>query len=120
MLTYNDGRLGAPYAQVSATNTGHRVVTVTTLAFEFPGGGRLIPTSWDNLYGVPDSKLPMKLADGESASLSMSYLDVGTTLLERGFRGTVKLIPVCDDSAGNTHKGEPWSINPQEFVDMSR
>ncbi len=116
--TYGD-QLGAPYAKLEAVNTGHRVVTVKTLTFETPSGARLAPMLTDRFPGMPDTRLPVSLSDGQSAHLLLPYSDIAEALIGNGQTGKVKLTPVCVDSADNVHRGEPWDVDPREFLQMS-
>lgn len=109
--------LGAPHAQIKATNIGHRAVTVTSLWFELPGGAKLVSRAYSNLPGMTDTPLPASLSDGQSASLWLSYHDIGATLINQGL-ATARLIPACEDSAGQVHRGAAWNVNAREFVEM--
>lgn len=109
--------LGAPYAQIKATNIGHRTVTVTSLWFELPGGAKLVSRAYSNLPGMTDTPLPASLSDGQSASLWLSYHDIGGTLIVQGL-ATARLTPACEDSAGQIHRGAAWNVNAREFVEM--
>lgn len=115
MPTYGD-QLGPPYAKLEAVNTGHRVVTVKTLTFETASGARLAPMLTDRFPGMPDTKLPASLSDGQSAHLLLPYSDVAEALMGNGQTGKTKLTPVCVDSADNVYRGEPWEVDPQEFM----
>jgi hypothetical protein len=69
-------QLGAPYLKLEAFNTGQRVVTVKTLTLETPSGDRIAPMVGDRLLGMPDTRLPVSLSDGQAAHLSLPYSDV--------------------------------------------
>jgi hypothetical protein len=117
MPTYGD-QLGAPYAKLEAVNTGHRVVTVKTLTFETPSGARLAPMLTDRFPGMPDTRLPVSLSDGQSAHLLLPYSDIAEALMANGQTGKVKLTPVCVDSAENVYRGKAWDVDPREFLEM--
>jgi hypothetical protein len=119
MPTYGD-QLGAPYAKLEAVNTGHRVVTVKTLTFETPSGSRLAPTSLDRFPGMPDTRLPVSLSDGQIAHLLLPYSDIAEALIGNGQSGKIKLTPICVDSAENVYRGEAWDVDPAEFLRMGR
>ncbi len=112
-------QLGAPYAKLEAVNTGHRVVTVKTLTFETPSGARLAPMQVDRFPGMPDTRLPVSLSDGQSAHMLLPYSDIAEALFGNGQSGKTKLTPVCVDSADNVYRGEAWDVDPREFLRMS-
>jgi hypothetical protein len=118
MPTYGD-RLGNPYARVEAINTGHRVVTIKTIALELPGGERFLFLAPNGIPGVPDTTLPAALSDGQTAFLTISYEAIGTALIGNGRTSNIKLTPVCEDTADNVYRGKPWEVDPQEWVRMS-
>lgn len=115
MLTYTNGTLGAPYAQIQAVNAGHRDVTITSIALEVEGQ-RLVAMSSDSFPAKPDTRLPVILKDGASAHLLMSYADIGQALIYSGRRAKVDVIPIAEDSLGVTHRGKPWHVDPVEFT----
>jgi hypothetical protein len=119
MPTYGS-QLGSPYAKLEAINTGHRVVTVKTISFELPTGGRLFPMAPTSIPGMADTPLPASLSDGQTAFLMMSYEEIGNALIQSGRTGKTKLTPVCVDTADNVYRGEPWTVDPQEFVRIGR
>ncbi|MGH6856178.1 MAG: hypothetical protein ACRECP_00695 [Methylocella sp.] len=114
--TYNTGQVGEPFAMIEATNIGHRAVTVKTLTFELPTGGRMYPIRKNTFPGMSDTALPASLSDGQSAHLLMSFRDIAAGLLQDNKFGTIKLTPVCVDSAGGIYNGEPWDVDPNEFL----
>lgn len=118
MPTYGS-KLGPPFVRIQATNSGHHVVSVTTLTLELPDGKRLMPFAGNSLPGVPDTPLPVSLAEGERAFLHISYADVGGALIEAGLKQKMKLTPVCEDSVGGEYRGKSWTIDPVEFVKMN-
>lgn len=115
MPTYGD-QLGPPYAKLEVVNTGHRVVTVKTLTFETPSGSRLAPMLADRFPGMPDTRLPVSLSDGQSAHLLLPYADVAEALIGNGQTANVKLTPICVDTADNVFRGESWDVAPHEFL----
>jgi hypothetical protein len=119
MQTYGD-QLGAPYAKLEAVNTGHRVVTVKTLTFETPTGARLAPMLADRFPGMPDTRLPASLSDGQSAHILLRYSDIAEALIGNGQAEKIKLTPVCVDSAGNVYRGKAWDVDPREFQQIGR
>jgi hypothetical protein len=119
MPTYHNGGLGPPFAKIEAINTGHRLVTVKTITFELPTGGRMFPMTAGGFAGMPDTRLPATLTDGQSAFMMMSYADIGDALIGNGKTGKVKLTPVCIDSADTVYRGKPWEVDPHEFLRMA-
>jgi hypothetical protein len=118
MPTYGN-QLGAPYAKLEAVNTGHRVVMVKTLTFETPSGARLAPMQVDRFPGMPDTRLPVSLSDGQSAHMLLPYSDIAEALMGNGQTGKIKLTPICVDSTDNVYRGEAWDVDPREFMRMS-
>lgn len=117
MPTY--GRdVGPPFAKLEAVNTGQRAVTIKTIAFQLSSGARINPMQRDSFPLMADTELPATLTDGQSAHFFISYAAIGDVLLHHGHRKVTKLIPVAIDSANNVYKGEPWDVDPQEFVTM--
>ncbi|MGO9769388.1 MAG: hypothetical protein ACLP0B_32355 [Steroidobacteraceae bacterium] len=115
-LKYEDNRVGEPFANIKATNIGHRAVTVKTLAFELPNGSRMHATA-DNVFPViSGTVLPASLLDGQSAHLCISYLYIACALQQGRNRGAIKLTPVCEDSVGGIYKGEPWNVDPDKLA----
>lgn len=120
MPTYAGGSVGAPYAKVEAINTGQRVVTIKTLTFELPTGGRLYSMHQSGFPGMPDTQLPATLNDGQAAFMMMSYAEIGEALISAGKMSEINLTPVCVNSADNVYRGSPWKVDPKEFLQMGR
>lgn len=115
-----ESRLGAPIAQIEVTNTGHRNVTITTIALQLPTKARIFATSPHRIPGMADTSLPVTLSDGQSARLHFPYEDIGAALINSGRTGKIKVTPVCENSTGDVYKGEPWEVDPSEFVRMGQ
>ncbi|CDX60231.1 conserved hypothetical protein [Mesorhizobium plurifarium] len=118
MLTYTNGQLGPPIAQMTATNVGHRPVTITSMFVQLPAGTRLFPTRRSAFAELPDTSLPITLSDGASAKLHMTYQEIGEALIDSRQTGKVEIRFVCTDSAGGEYKSKPWQVDPQEFRTM--
>jgi hypothetical protein len=110
--------VGPCFAKLEAVNTGHRSVTITTLAFELPTGSRLFPTSWSSNPGVVDTPLPVALSDGQSAHIFIAYAGIAAALIQSGRNGKTRVTPIAEDSVGNIYKGNPWDVDPNEFSRM--
>jgi hypothetical protein len=117
MPTYG-ATVGDCFAKIEAINAGHRSVTISTLALEFPEGQRLFSTGSVGAPGVSDTQLPISLADGQSAQMFFSYKDIGNTLVSHGRTQKIKLTPICIDSFGTVYKGKLWDVDPREFQRM--
>jgi hypothetical protein len=114
---YEEGPSGAPFVQITATNVGHRAVTITTVAIELPGGKRLFPTVSRDFHGATNTRLPASLTDGQSVSYFLRYEDVGIDLLKHGFKNRkTKIVPLCVNSVGDVYRGKPWVIDPEEWA----
>jgi hypothetical protein len=116
--TFDNGSIGDCFAKIEAVNTGHRVVTISTLTLELDRGRRMFTMQGDSFPGMPDTRLPATLADGESAHLFIAYRQIGEALLRDGARQGGKVTPVCQDTVGNVYRGKPWNVNPSEFSRM--
>ena len=110
--------LGPSFMSVTVTNVGHRNVTVDSIGIRlpnglhFPGGLQL-----GEQFGLRDTILPVKLADGDSAKVYYPYQGVAERLREHYLDDKgVKLTPACTDSAGREHSGEPWKVTPGELA----
>ena len=112
------GNSGNTWAHIEATNLGQRPVTVTMIAFEIDGGGRLFNMRGATYPGLDNSALPITLADGQTARLHQSYADIGLALMSSGFSGKSRITPICEDSVGGIHRGKAWDVDPQELVGM--
>src|SRR5262249_25702262 len=108
-----DPELGA-FAKLTATNTGHRPVVVTTIALELPSGGRFF--SVGHGAALKDTPLPATLSDGQSAHIYLPYREIVATLVTRGQVGATKLTPVCEDAGGGVCKGKASKFDPVEFA----
>jgi hypothetical protein len=110
--------LGGCFAKIEAVNIGHRPVTIESLTLELPNGARLWPASRDLFPGVPDTRLPATLADGQSAHLAIPYADIADGLRRGGYKGRIKVKAICLDSVGKVHEGDRWEVDPEEFARM--
>ena len=115
ILTYQNGSLGQPFAQMRVTNIGQRPVTVASMFLEIAGGARLFSMMPSAFQGVPDTPLPVTLKDGESATHYMSYQEIGEALISSGRRSETEIALVCEDSSGGTYRSESWTVDPDEF-----
>jgi hypothetical protein len=118
--TFSSGPPGRVWANMAVTNLGSRNVTVAALAFELDDGKRLLSVQNDSgREGLQATQLPCTLRDGETANLYQSYYSIGHALVTHGHKGNTRITPVCEDSAGGVHKGEPWVIDsPMEMLLM--
>ncbi len=117
---FTNGELAPALIEVRATNHGHRGVMVTHIALELPNKSRLWPNEHREHNGfVQDTKLPITLSDGESASAFYSCRAVGAALLKMGTQNKINVIPVCDSSTGGTHKGPSCEVDPAEWTQMA-
>jgi len=116
--TFQDGNLGRPWANLKATNVGARSVTVTSLTFSLAGGGKLINFTSSPPHGMTETTLPVALSDGQTANRLLSYFDIGHALIASGRTGKTRLTPIAEDSTGGIHEGEPWDVDPHEFITM--
>ncbi len=91
---------------------------VSTLTLELKSGGRLFAMRSNAFPGLPDTRLPAVLSDGQSAHLFLSYREIADALLTNGRTQKTKLTPLCQDSLGNVYKGKPWEVDPVEFSRM--
>jgi hypothetical protein len=118
MIPVSNGQSGDAWAHVEATNIGQRPVTITMIAFELGGGGRLFNMHNTNYPGMVDTALPITLTDGQTARLHQAYAYIGQALMSKGLTGKSKITPIREDSAGGIHRGKPWNVDPRELVRM--
>ena len=114
--------LGPSFMFVTVTNVGHRNVTVQSIGIRMPNG-RHFPGGLQlgDRFGLRDTMLPVKLADGDSATVYFPYRGVAERLGEYyPDDKRVKLKPTCTDSAGREHSGKPWKLTPDELANRGR
>ena len=117
MPTYGS-TLGRCYVKIEAVNVGHRPVTIKTLTLELESGAKLFPFQSDQLPGLPDTRLPAVLSDGQTAHLMIPYAEIASALVSAGCAGKTPLTPYCEDTIGNTYRGEVWQADPAELARM--
>ena len=110
--------LGPSFMCVTVTNVGHRDVTIEYVGVRLPDG-RHLPGGLQigGRFGLQDTKLPARLADGDSAKVYLPYLGIAERLHEfYPADKRVKLTPACRDSAGGEHAGEPWNVTAGDLA----
>lgn len=113
--TYTSGEMGTTFACVEAVNVGHRPVKIDYLAIELPDGRTLLPMFHNELPGMPNTKLPVILGDGESAILAYPYSEIGHGL-RRAHVERTHIYPIATDTAGNKHRGKAWKVTAKELI----
>jgi hypothetical protein len=113
-----NGQFGTAWAHIEATNIGQRPVTISMIALEVEGGGRLFDMQNASYPGMENTALPITLADGQTARLHLACADIAQALISKALTGKSKITPVCEDTAGGIHRGKPWNVNPSELVQM--
>ena len=105
-----------PYLHIEAVNTGTRPVTVTNISYKLPNGNFMmaLPNHYDDVQLRANTPLPATLADGESAKMMISLTKVKEGLREQKLKGDVALLPRVGDSAGRTHEGKAFHLDPDE------
>ncbi len=94
------------YLVVEAVNVGYREVKITQVSWGLPNGETLIPgPDPDFVQGQLTTKLPITLRDGGSAQMLLTIDAVRQSLLERGDRGRISIVPHAKDSLGTVHRG---------------
>lgn len=78
----------------------------------------MFPAMAAGFPGLPNTTLPAMLADGQSAFSYISYREIGEVLIHSGRTRKIKLVPVCEDSAGGAYRGKPWEVDPAEVSRM--
>ncbi|WP_157617088.1 hypothetical protein [Thioclava pacifica] len=106
---YHDGHVGDPLFQVTATNTGHRNVTVTNLGLELPGNRTL--ALMRSYPGFADTATPTTLSDGEIATRHFGYRDLAEAIRTTDLPAKVRIKPFAVDSAGKRHYGDPLEFD---------
>lgn len=113
MHTFDNGEIGPPFLKVIAANSGHRDVTVSNLGLEIPGKRVIATLQPDAFWGDPDTKTPVKLADGDLAHRYYAYSGISAACRNAGLNGKVKIKPFVVDTAGKRHYGKvmKWDAN---------
>lgn len=114
IATFSSGDLGESFAKIEAVNFGQRTITVTNLALELPSKQRLFSRKGSSIVGMPDTPLPIALADGHIAYLLIPYKDIASSLLNHGIKKTT-LKPLAIASTGEIYRGEPWKFDSREW-----
>lgn len=108
-LVYANGDVSTQMASIDVVNRGNRPVYVKTPTLLAPNGQHLTFMRSD-----PSARFPMKLEDGQSTSLMMSYFEIAEALKKFGYSGKVKLIPCCKDATDMRHQGKAWPLDVDE------
>lgn len=102
-----------PYVQIVAVNLGRRPVTVTSIGWTVPNGKYMLASpSVDDVQARTNTPLPATLSDGESAKMMVSLAKLKAGLREANLKGDVALLPQVGDSAGSTHEGKAFILDP--------
>jgi len=64
--------------------------------------------------------VPARLEQGDVAHRIFPYADIGSALVFKGITTKIKLTPVCEDTVRGRYHGEPWDIDPNEFMRMGQ
>jgi hypothetical protein len=108
--TYADAGLGPPMVALEIVNHGQRPVVVNAPRMRMPDGRHLALLGAEGL-----DEFPKNLKDGESKSVRIYCQMVAESLKEGGYRGTVRLRPICTDSTGKTFYGKTWRFDLNRF-----
>ncbi|MGI3167556.1 hypothetical protein ACRARG_00280 [Pseudooceanicola sp. C21-150M6] len=106
MHTYDNGEIGPPFLKVVAANSGHRDVTISNIGLEIPGKRVIATLNPDAFSGVPDTRTPTKLADGDLAHRFYEYTAISQACRDAGLQGKVSIHPFVVDTAGMRHYGK--------------
>jgi hypothetical protein len=103
------------YGKLTATNVGHRVVTVNEMFLECRNGERITVTD----HGIDDvpnrhSNFPVALTDGQTARVYYSFNSIAQFFFKKEI-SKLKLRPVCIDSTGKKWRGRWWK---KDITDM--
>lgn len=104
--------------KIEAVNAGHRTVTITAISVQLPNKTRLWSIMPTAMPAFPDSTLPAQLNEGDVAHKTLPYSAVGEALIRQGFKEKIRITPVCEDTLGSHYYGEPWDIDPREWMGM--
>lgn len=111
MHTYHNGDIGPAFLKVTASNAGHRDVTLSNLGLEIPGKKTIALLESNTFLGDPDTRMPAKLSDGDLAYRYYSYSGISHALRTAGLKGRVSIRPFVVDTAGERHYGKKFNWN---------
>jgi hypothetical protein len=103
---YANGSISTQMVSIKAVNLGARDVKLTFPTIRLPNGKFL---SFTNVSGM--NEFSKRLADGDTASLSMSMQKLSNSLKSTGLKGKVKIRPCCYDSAGKQYLGKRFKVD---------
>lgn len=117
-IPVQDDEFGNTYIKLTATNSGHRTVSVTSLRLELENKSHIPLSMAASHWMFPATPLPAALSDGQSAQAFISYRALAEALIASGRTSRTKIIAVCEDSVGNIFKGDTWEVDPDQFLKM--
>jgi len=89
---------------LSASNPGHRAVTVTSVGIRLPDGRQMV-------FPYPEGpQLPYHLTEGTNCDHVVPIREIARKLSTSGFRGTVKIKAFYRDAVENVHTSKPLSL----------
>jgi hypothetical protein len=97
--------LGEDMIFVTAANTGHRPVTLSSMGLRMPDGRSLV-----NLEQQGSVQLPHHLNEGTSVTHWMPLQGVKESLRRSGAFGKVEIFAYYNDAVSTTHKSKPFPI----------
>jgi len=106
-----------PFARLEAINVGQRVVSIRALYFALQSVEKLNTPKNDKFIHETDSRLPAELADGQIAHVLIAYSTIANALVKIGRVEELMLVPVCEDTSGNIHRGKPWTFNTRQWAE---
>lgn len=94
-----DGGGRKPTIELRAVNVGSEPVTLCKVGAKIPDSNN----TWIPVAITDENKLPKRLGDGESISISLELHDLGEYLALGGYSGKIVLHPFFIDDAGNKY-----------------
>jgi hypothetical protein len=99
------------HIEVTATNLGHRPVTVTLFAIEVhkmgtDGGVMALPTELLHFEPAKNDMLPAEITDGKSVSHYISNNRLNHELVLKGYQGKIEITAICEDSASTVYRSK--------------
>ena len=102
--------LGEPTIFVTASNSGHRPVTLVAAGFNLPNRKQLALMEPDGTV-----RLPYELKEGQHCILWITVKEISERLRAAGCSGKMKIVGFYRDATDKVHLADPFPIDPNEW-----
>lgn len=111
VLTHPNGSMGDWHYSIEAVNVGERALTIRSAELKLPN---------EKFFAFPyvqsHLSLPYDLTMGKSCFLMVSLRQMGYTLLEAGYQGSIIVTPQIKTQSGKTFSGKKTEINIADLL----